>query len=733
MLAIQHAAPWMHNVATNPFQGLIQSRGDAAMFAVVAIVGGGVREEVQRAFILQPVRAAPGRRPGRARGLQPGLRPRPRHPGTRRGGDHGGPRRVLGAGLPETPEHRGAGRQPFGLQRRRDFPLHFLRRVTAAPLRGGRPRPAGIRACRSSSSAPTAGRGAPSSCCSSSRCPPSRHASTRPTRRSTSPISARSGSTATSRSRTSTATSTSTASPARPASSETFLERQTVTGLRENFGTIGCAILWSPFYAVGDLGVRALRAAGRPVEADGFSRPYVAAVCYGSAFYGFLALVLSAAAARDGARADGAAGAPGGATLAVVLAVWLGTPLVFYMYVSPPFSHACSAFAVAAFVLAWLRVREHAGRPAGFVLLGVLAALMTMVREQDAFFAVGPALDFVVDAACERAVRSPDGTDRGARPARCSSAPRPASRRSPSRTCRRRWPTSRSTGASARRRSWRGRCTGRRRTRCRCCSRPSTDCSSGRRWRCVALVGPRRHRGDGRGPPAASRSRARVMFAAQVYISGCVDSWSAAGASGIAASSARRSSSSWACARAGADAGSAAGADRPGRRRGVLCVWWNVALMIQFGTGLMDRQRLEPRPQRAHRVRRRPGAAARAGLALPVRSRQLLRGARRRRAMSRRILCVADVRFPLERANGIQTIETCAALARRGHARAARRPARHGAPAQGPVRVLRRGARRRGCRSNASAWPARPPLRRIAFLLGALGPCAGSRGATTSS
>lgn len=35
--------------------------------------------------------------------------------------------------------------------------------------------------------------------------------------------------------------------------------------------------------------------------------------------------------------------------------------------------------------------------------------------------------------------------------------------------------------------------------------------------------------------------------------------------------------------------------------------------------------------------------------------------------MSRRILCFADVRFPLERANGIQTMETCGALARRGH------------------------------------------------------------------
>ena len=124
---------------------------------------------------------------------------------------------------------------------------------------------------------------------------------------------------------------------------ETFLERQTATGLRENWATIGCAILWSPFYAAADLGVRALRLAGRPVAADGFSRPYVAAVCYGSAFYGFLALALSAAAARKVLRPNGAAGTIRRTDVAVVLAVWLGTPLLFYMHVSPPFSHACSA------------------------------------------------------------------------------------------------------------------------------------------------------------------------------------------------------------------------------------------------------------------------------------------------------------------------------------------------------------------------------------------------------
>jgi membrane protease YdiL (CAAX protease family) len=52
MLTIEHLLPWLHNIPKNPFEGLIGNPGEAAMFAVVAIVGGGVREEVQRAFIL---------------------------------------------------------------------------------------------------------------------------------------------------------------------------------------------------------------------------------------------------------------------------------------------------------------------------------------------------------------------------------------------------------------------------------------------------------------------------------------------------------------------------------------------------------------------------------------------------------------------------------------------------------------------------------------------------------
>jgi hypothetical protein len=166
---------------------------------------------------------------------------------------------------------------------------------------------------------------------------------------------------------------------------ETFLERTTPTGRRINFGTIGCAILWAPFYAGGDVAARLMRSAGRSIEIDGFSTPYIAAVAYGSAFYGAAALALAIlAAGRLGLHAIGAA-----------LAVWFGTPLLFYMYIAPPMSHACSAFAVALFVYTWLRVRET-WSTRGALALGAAGGLMAIVREQDVFLCAGPALDFVL-------------------------------------------------------------------------------------------------------------------------------------------------------------------------------------------------------------------------------------------------------------------------------------------------------------------------------------------------
>lgn len=53
LAVIRLLAPWMHNVTENPLEALLTSPGNAAVFAVVAVVAGGVREEIQRAFILR--------------------------------------------------------------------------------------------------------------------------------------------------------------------------------------------------------------------------------------------------------------------------------------------------------------------------------------------------------------------------------------------------------------------------------------------------------------------------------------------------------------------------------------------------------------------------------------------------------------------------------------------------------------------------------------------------------
>ena len=52
MLALRTAWPALHNVDANPFEALIRSRLDALVLGVLVITTGGLKEEVQRAFVL---------------------------------------------------------------------------------------------------------------------------------------------------------------------------------------------------------------------------------------------------------------------------------------------------------------------------------------------------------------------------------------------------------------------------------------------------------------------------------------------------------------------------------------------------------------------------------------------------------------------------------------------------------------------------------------------------------
>ena len=373
----------------------------------------------------------------------------------------------------------------------------------------------------------------------------------------------------------------------------TFLELETATGRRINYATMGCAILWLPFYAAGDVVARVLQASGRDVSPDGYSRPYVAAVAYGSAFYGFAAIVLGIAAAR---RIVGSGAFGSG------LAVWAGTPILFYMYVAPPFSHASSAFAVALFVTIWLRVRRT-WTVRGAVALGLSGALMAMVREQDIFFVAGPAMDFTLTAtrAGRAAVSGAMTRGRyalvavaGCAAFACAYLPQLVAYQA----------LNGAPGPSplvARKMIWHAPHA------LQVLGSPSHGfffwtplavlCIAGLVMLALARVRPQAH--DAAAPVERADRRTigacmLLMVALQVYISGAVDSWTVAGGFGQ-----RRfvAVTSLLVVGLAALAESVHGRIPRAALAAVvaLCVWWNVALTAAFATRIMDRQRLEPR------------------------------------------------------------------------------------------------------------------------------------------
>jgi len=396
-----------------------------------------------------------------------------------------------------------------------------------------------------------------------------------------------------------------------PMFAATFIDPATATGLRRNFGTIGSAILWAPFYAAADAGVRLARAAGSSVAADGYSAPYISAVCIGSAVYGLLALLLAWIAAR---RVLEAAGLPAGAhTALAAAAAGLGTPLLFYMYIAPGFAHAASAFAVAAFVLAWLVVRDRWSL-SGMVVLGALAGLMAMVREQDAFVIIGPAIDLAWSVVRHGRVRAIGPALAGAAAAVLVYLPQAAAylaingRLGPSPLVSRKmtWTSPHAAGVLFSPEHglffW----------------TPLALLAAAGLVLLVARPGGVRSPAAGASAPREASLRIGVGLLAivllQVYVAGSVESWTVAGAFGQ-----RRFVAMTAPCVIGL---SVLGAHLARSRARVpaavvagLCVWWNLGLMVQFGAGLMDRQRLDL-PRNAYNTfvevpRRLPGLAYR--------------------------------------------------------------------------------------------------------------------------
>lgn len=169
----------------------------------------------------------------------------------------------------------------------------------------------------------------------------------------------------------------------------TYKPKATITGHLTNVFSVGPAILWSPFYLAAHLFVLAANFSGAHFKADGFSGPYILAINLGSLFYGFSGMCLVYRICKKYYDRM--------VSLIATATVWLATFMFYYTLFEPYMSHATSFFSATLFIYSWDATRSAAMRTTcQWMLLGLAAGLMMLVRWQNGLFTILPAIESIV-------------------------------------------------------------------------------------------------------------------------------------------------------------------------------------------------------------------------------------------------------------------------------------------------------------------------------------------------
>jgi hypothetical protein len=161
---------------------------------------------------------------------------------------------------------------------------------------------------------------------------------------------------------------------------------KTKTGLRRSIFAIGPAVIWTPFFVLGEGVARAQEAIGLDADLSGYGPTHRNAVALGSFLYGFAAVLLIYDLLRRHFSA--------GIALAGAVLIWWATFLHWYMVQQPTMSHAPSAFGAA--LALWLWERQRAARtPWGFFVLGLALGLAMCLRWQNAVLFILPGLELL--------------------------------------------------------------------------------------------------------------------------------------------------------------------------------------------------------------------------------------------------------------------------------------------------------------------------------------------------
>lgn len=147
---------------------------------------------------------------------------------------------------------------------------------------------------------------------------------------------------------------------------------------------IGSALLLIPPFLLTHGTLTIVQKFGIGITTDGYNIIYQASAAVGSLLYAFLGLFLIY---RLGKKIFGSKIA-----LLSTLAIWLATPLIYYMTMEPLTSQPLSFFCVSAFIYFWYTTRVSR-KLNQWVLLGIIGGLMSIVRYQDSLFLLIPVID----------------------------------------------------------------------------------------------------------------------------------------------------------------------------------------------------------------------------------------------------------------------------------------------------------------------------------------------------
>jgi hypothetical protein len=158
------------------------------------------------------------------------------------------------------------------------------------------------------------------------------------------------------------------------------------TGYPGNLASVGPAIVWAPFYFIGDALARAGKQLGLDWTTDGYSLPYIEMINLASAVSLPITAWLCYLIARRVAERQIA--------LLAALALVVGSAIVDYGLFEAHYPHALAATTVAAYFYWWLRTRPE--RSAGqWIVLGLLAGMMALMYWINAILMLLPALDLL--------------------------------------------------------------------------------------------------------------------------------------------------------------------------------------------------------------------------------------------------------------------------------------------------------------------------------------------------